>query len=170
MDNRVGLALIEAVAATVDAEALACELWIAATVQEENGLHGARALALAERFDAAIALDVGLAGDIPSVDEREFPTRLGAGPIVVHRDTGIVYDRRLVAHLLGLGVPAQDGLFAGYGSDGLAIAETGTPTALVTVATRYTHTAFETIHRADLDSTAELLHAFLTRPLPARPI
>jgi putative aminopeptidase FrvX len=169
MDNRVGLALIEAVAGTVDESALLCDLWIAATVQEENGLHGARALALAERFDAAIAIDVGLAGDIPAVDEREFPTRLGAGPIVVHRDTGIVYDRLLVAHLLGLGVPAQDGLFAGYGSDGLAIAETGTPTALLTVATRYTHTAFETVHRADLDATAELLRAFVTRPQPVRP-
>src|SRR3954454_22767764 len=76
MDNRVGLALIEAVAGTVDKDALLCELWIAATVQEENGLHGARALALAERFDAAIAIDVGLAGDIPAVDDREFPTRL----------------------------------------------------------------------------------------------
>ena len=31
------------------------------------------------------------------------------------------------------GIPAQDGVFASYGSDGLAIAETGSPTALVTV-------------------------------------
>jgi putative aminopeptidase FrvX len=130
-------------------------------VQEENGLHGARALAHAERFDAAIAVDVGLVGDIPAVQEREHPTRLGAGPIVVHRDTGIVYDRVLTQHLLALaagnGVPAQDGLFAGYGSDGLALAESGSPTALLTVPTRYTHTAFETIHPGDLAATVELL-------------
>jgi endoglucanase len=169
-DNRVGLTLMDALIGTED---LACELWLGATVQEENGLHGARALALAERFDAAIALDVGLVGDIPSVDEKEFGTRLGAGPIVVHRDTGIIYDRTLSQHLLALArshdLPAQDGLFAGYGSDGLAIAETGTPTALLTVGTRYTHTAFETIHPRDLDTTAALLHAFVTGPLPARP-
>lgn len=170
LDNRVGLALMDAL---IPAEDLACELWLGATVQEENGLHGARALALAERFDAAIALDVGLVGDIPSVAEKEFGTRLGDGPIVVHRDTGIIYDRRLSQHLIALaherGLPAQDGLFAGYGSDGLAIAETGTPTALLTVGTRYTHTAFETIDPRDLDATAALLRAFLSTPLPDRP-
>jgi endoglucanase len=166
MDNRVGLALMDAVIDTAD---LACELWLIATTQEENGLHGARALVREERFAAAIALDVGLAGDIPAVEEREYATKLGAGPIVVHRDTGIIYDRLLSQHLLGLGVPAQDGLFAGYGSDGLALAEAGSPTALVTVATRYTHTAFETIDPRDLDATVDLLRTFLTRPLPARP-
>jgi endoglucanase len=166
MDNRVGLALMDAVIDTAD---LACELWLIATTQEENGLHGARALVREERFAAAIALDVGLAGDIPAVEEREYATKLGAGPIVVHRDTGIIYDRLLSQHLLGLGVPAQDGLFAGYGSDGLALAEAGSPTALVTVATRYTHTAFETIDPRDLDTTVDLLRAFLTSPLPSRP-
>ncbi len=99
LDNRVGLALMDAL---IDADDLACELWLGATVQEENGLHGARALALAERFDAAIALDVGLVGDIPSVAEKEFATCLGDGPIVVHRDTGIVYDRLLSQHLMTL--------------------------------------------------------------------
>ena len=155
--------------AALDFTDLACELWLIATTQEENGLHGARALVREEGFAAAIALDVGLAGDIPAVEEREYGTRLGAGPTVVHRDTGIIYDRLLSQHLLGLGVPAQDGLFAGYGSDGLALAEAGSPTALVTVATRYTHTAFETIDPRDLDATVDLLRTFLTRPLPARP-
>lgn len=170
MDNRVGLALMDAL---LGAEDLACELWLGATVQEENGLHGARAFALAERFDAAIALDVGLVGDIPTVDEKEFGTRLGDGPIVVHRDTGIVYDRTLSQHLVRLAhervVPVQDGLFASYGSDGLAIAETGSPTALVTVGCRYTHTAFETVHPRDLDAAVALLRAFVTAPLPERP-
>src|SRR5690349_21268759 len=170
MDNRVGLALMDALLGT---EALACELWLGATVQEENGLHGARAFGLAERFDAAIALDVGLVGDIPTVDEKEFGTRLGDGPIVVHRDTGIVYDRTLSQHLVRLApervIPVQDGLVGGYGSDGLAIAETGSPTALLTVGCRYTHTAFETIHPRDLEAAADLLRALVTSSPPERP-
>jgi putative aminopeptidase FrvX len=170
MDNRVGLTVMEAL---LDTPELACELWLGATVQEENGLHGARVLALAERFDAAVAVDVGLVGDIPAVEEKEYGTRLGDGPIMVHRDTGIVYDRLLTQHLLALGgergIPAQDGIFAGYGSDGLAIAETGTPTALLTVGTRYTHTAFETIHARDLAGAVDLLRAFVSSPLPVRP-
>ena len=173
MDNRVGLAIMDALIDAVAADDLTCELWLGATVQEENGLHGARVLGLAERFDAAIALDVGLAGDIPAVDDREYATRLGAGPIAVHRDTGIVYDRLLTQHLLTLAreadIPAQDGLFAGYGSDGLALAESGSPTALLTVPTRYTHTAFETIHPADLSGTVDILSLLVTNPLPPRP-
>src|SRR3954454_6046279 len=170
MDNRVGLAIMDALIGT---EGLACELWLRATLQEENGLHGARALALAERFDAAIAVDVGLVGDIPAVDEKEYGTRLGDGPIVVHRDTGIIYDRPLTQHLLALArerdIAAQDAVFASYGSDGLAIAETGSPTALLTVGTRYTHTAFETIHVGDLDGSVELLRALVTGAVPTRP-
>src|SRR6478735_1668552 len=173
MDNRVGLAVMDAVLDAVAGQTLACELWLGATVQEENGLHGARVLGAAEQFDAAIALDVGLAGDIPAVDTREYSTSLGAGPIAVHRDTGIVYDRLLTQHLLalaaGAGIPAQDGLFAGYGSDGLALAESGSPTALLTVPTRYTHTAYETVHPDDLTATVDLLVALVTTALPARP-
>ena len=170
MDNRVGLALMDAL--LDDLDGLACELWLGATVQEENGLHGARALGRDQQFDAAIALDVGLVGDIPAVQEREHATKLGAGPIAVHRDSGIVYDRALTQHLLELarerGIPAQDGLFAGYGSDGLELAGSGSPTALLTVGTRYTHTAFETISPADLEATLALLRALLTSALPGR--
>jgi putative aminopeptidase FrvX len=173
MDNRVGLAIMDALLGAVAGEELRCELWLAATVQEENGLHGARALAHAERFDAVVAVDVGLVGDIPSVQEREHGSALGKGPIVVHRDTGIVYDRALTRHLIRLAgageLAIQDGVFAGYGSDGLTFAESGSPTALLTVPTRYTHTAFETIHPRDVGVTVDLLARLASSELPARP-
>jgi tetrahedral aminopeptidase len=172
MDDRAGLAVMDGLLDAVEAGDLHCELWLAATVQEENGLHGARALARHDRWDAAVALDVGLVGDVPGVAEREHATRLGDGPIAVHRDSGIIYDRALTLHLLNLArradLPVQDGLFAGYGSDGLALWESGTPTALLTVPTRYTHTAFEAIDPADLQATVDLLQALVTSPLPAR--
>jgi putative aminopeptidase FrvX len=172
MDNRVGLAIMDALLDALDGDALGCELWLAATVQEENGLHGARALAHSERFDAVVAVDVGLVGDIPTVQEREHGTALGKGPIVVHRDTGIVYDRALTQHLLELAeradLAAQDGVFAGYGSDGLTFAESGSPTALITVPTRYTHTAFEAVHPRDLAATVDLLRLLATGDLPSR--
>jgi tetrahedral aminopeptidase len=60
-------------------------------------------------------------------------------------------------------------VFSGYGSDGLTLAETGSPTALLTVPTRYTHTAFETVDPRDLEATVELLRVFVTSGLPARP-
>lgn len=172
MDDRVGLAVMDALLDAVDADELTCELWLGATVQEENGVHGARALGGTTRFDAAIALEVGLVGDVPAVRESEYPTRLGAGPIVVHRDVGIVYDRHLLQHLFALADGAdlaiQDGVFAGFASDGLALLDSGTPAALVAVPTRYTHTAFEAIHPADLEATVALLRAVATTRLPPR--
>jgi endoglucanase len=172
MDDRVGLAVMGALLDSLDGHELAADLWLAATVQEENGLHGSRALAHAERFDAVVALEVGLVGDVPSVEERDFPTSLGKGPIAVHRDTGIAYDRRLTKHLLDLaratGLPVQDGVFAGYRSDGLTFAEAGSPVALLAVPTRYTHTAFEAVHPGDLEATVELLRLLATTELPTR--
>jgi endoglucanase len=169
MDDRVGLAAMDALLDAVAGEELPCDLWLAATVQEENGVHGARALARHDHWDAAVALDVGLVGDVPGVSEREHATTLGAGPIVVHRDTGIIYDRALTMRLLDLArrndIPVQDGLFAGYGSDGLPLWESGTPTALVTVPTRYTHTAFEAIDPGDLQATVDLLAALVRDPV-----
>ena len=171
MDDRVALAAMDLLLDAASSE-LAVELWLAATVQEENGLHGARAVAAAERFDAVIAVDVGLVGDIPAVSEREHATALGAGPTIVHRDTGIVYDRALNQHLHALaasaGIAVQDGLFAGYGSDGLTFAESGSPTTLLTIPTRYTHTAFETVDPRDVEATVALLAELVTHALPAR--
>lgn len=168
MDDRVALAAMDLLIDAVAGDELPVELWLAATVQEENGLHGARALAAAERFDAVLAVDVGLVGDIPAVTEREHATKLGAGPIIVHRDTGIVYARalnqRLHAVAAEAGIDVQDGLFAGYGSDGLTFAESGSPTTLLTIPTRYTHTAFETVDPADVEATVALLRAYVTAP------
>jgi endoglucanase len=172
MDDRVALAVMDALLDAVADGDLGCELWLGATVQEENGLHGARALAGAEPWEAAVAIDVGLVGDVPGVSEREHGTRLGDGPIAVHRDTGIVYDRALTQHLIALAgrteLGVQDGVFAGYGSDGLALSEAGIPTALLTVPTRYTHTAFEAVSPADCDATVRLLAALATEGPPAR--
>ncbi len=75
------------------------DLYLGSSVQEENGLHGARAMASRERFDAMLALDVGLVGDIPTVHEKEYEARLGGGPTLVHKDAGAHYDKRLLWRL-----------------------------------------------------------------------
>ena len=78
---------------------------------------------------------------------------------------------RSTQHLLALAArasPPRTACSPGDGSDGLALAESGSPTALVTVATRYTHTAFETIYPGDLDATADLLRALSSRDLSPR--
>jgi putative aminopeptidase FrvX len=161
MDDRALLCAIELLLERLDSRALGVELHVAATVQEESGLHGARALAARQRFDEVIALDVGLVGDIPTVGRERYPTQLGDGPILVHKDALIAYDHDLTWRLAdqadAAGVPWQHGVFAGYGSDGVPFAQAGMPTALVCVPTRYTHSPFETIDGDDVEALVALL-------------
>ena len=142
------------------------ELWIAATVQEESGVHGARALAATQRFGAAIALDVGLVGDVPGVGRSEYEAALGGGPTIVHKDAVAFYDSRLVDSLFAVarrdGIPVQHGVYAGYGSDAVPFLDSGTPSALITVPTRYTHTAFEMVDEQDVQALVRLLASFVT--------
>ena len=123
MDDRMPLALMDVVLHTLDVGQLGCELWFAATIQEENGLHGARAMAVRGDFDMVLALDVGLTGDVPTVGMREYDAKLGGGPTLVHKDAAIQYDRRILWHCVDLaqraGIPVQHGVYANYGSDGV---------------------------------------------------
>ena len=167
MDDRVVLAV-----ATRAAERLAgrddlrYEVWIGSTVQEENGLIGAASIADSLQLDLALALDVGLTGDIPGPDARDFPAKLGGGPTVVYQDNSCHYSRRLSDELVRVarecGIPVQRAIFANYGSDGASLIRRGVETALVTCPTRYTHSPIETVAEADVEACVDLLVAFVT--------
>jgi endoglucanase len=169
MDDRAALAIAtlagERLAARDD---LAYEVWLASTVQEENGLLGAGSLVDEMPFDLAIALDVGLTGDIPGPDVRDFPSRLGAGGIVVFQDSTCHYSRRLSEWLVRLAahhdIPVQRAVFQHFGSDGAALLRRGVETALLTYPTRYTHSPIETVNEDDVLACVDLLVAFATTP------
>src|SRR5437764_11452426 len=133
MDDRMLLAVMDLLLAGLEPSALQYDLWFAATVQEENGLHGAKALAQSTAFDLVLALDVGLVGDVPTVGEREYPARLGGGPTLVHKDRIIHYDRRFLWQLARVaethGIPYQHGVYARYSSHGSAVIDPGSPAA-----------------------------------------
>jgi endoglucanase len=167
MDDRAALAI-----ATMAGERLAgrddlrFEVWLGSTVQEENGLIGASSVLDAIEVDRCIALDVGLTGDIPNVDKRDFPCRLGAGPTVVYSDGSVSYSWRfaddLVATARANNIPVQQAAFQQYGSDGAEVFRRGAATALVAYPTRYTHSPAETVDERDIEATVDLLVAYAT--------
>ena len=164
MDDRAALAIAIETARRVDRAQLAYDVWIASTVQEEIRMVGAGSL---RDYDLGVAVDVGLVGDVPGVSRLEMPVALGAGPVLVHKDSGVRYDRELTFALARVaeeeGIPIQHAAFQSYFSDGSSMILNGIPTALVCFPARYTHSPVETVREDDLENCVRLLVAFLQR-------
>jgi endoglucanase len=165
LDDRAPLAVITEVLRRVPPAERRWELTLACSVQEEIGLVGASALVAREPFDAGIAVEIGMAGDTPGMSEQVMPLRLGAGPVLVHKDALVHYDYRLTQALEqsagAAGIGIQHAVFGSFGSDGAALMKADVPAALVAFPTRYTHSPFETAHLQDIESLTAWLCAFV---------
>ncbi|MBO8127041.1 MAG: M20/M25/M40 family metallo-hydrolase [Firmicutes bacterium] len=165
MDDRAGLAVLDRLIREGNPEDFKYDVYVISTVQEEIGLVGAGSFTK-DDFDLAISLEIGLAGDIPPVDERDMPAKLGQGPTLVHKDFGVSYDQKLTRKLQELageaGIPIQHAVMSSFGTDGIALTQHGIPTAVVAFPTRYTHSPFETLAESDLEDTYRLISKFVT--------
>ena len=174
IDNRIGLALITHLLEEVTPAALTCDLTVAATVQEEIGLLGAASLVSRGDFDYAIAIDNGPIADYPGVSQAEMPITLGGGPSLVYKCARTHYDRRVIGKLRNLAIandiPVQETIFPGFSSDGAELMRRGIPTALLGIATRYTHAPFEMGDVRDLDASLSLLKALVTSEHESLPL
>ncbi len=165
LDDRMLLIIMDLLLDRIEIAKIKCELWFGATVQEENGRHGANALSFNQNFDKAIVLDVGLVGDTPTTTEEEHMAHLGGGPTLVHKDGGTHYNENLLWCLVDIaekhGYPYQHGVYSNYNSDGAAFMSHHIPSLLIGVPTRYTHTPFEVVETDDIETTVKLLQAYL---------
>jgi endoglucanase len=165
IDDRALIAVLTELVRRVPASEMRCQLTLAATVQEEIGLVGASALSARQEYDAAVVLEIGLAGDVPGVQEDMMPLYLGKGPILVHKDSLVHYDYRMTQAFelaaAEAGIAIQHGILGSFGSDGGAFMKADIPTALLAFPTRYTHTPFETAHLGDIEGMVNWLAAFV---------
>ena len=166
LDDRVPIAVMTELAKRVSRKDLTWDITLACTVQEEIGTHGAFALGAREQFDAAIILEIGLAGDVPGLPANALPVKLGGGPTLVHKDAGIHYDHALTQSLercaTAAGIPIQHAVFGSFASDGRALFQHDIPPAMICFPARYTHTPFETAHIGDIAQMVDWLYAFVT--------
>jgi len=172
LDDRIGVAtLIELVRNAPNN----IDLLAAFTVQEENGLRGAKVAAYAFNPDLAIVVDATPAHDLPTWDGEEnisYNTKLGFGPAIYIADGGTISDPRLVRHLRTTAqignIPVQIRQPGGGGTDAGAIhkARAGVPSVAVSIPHRYSHTAASIARLDDWKNTLSLLHAALSRLNP----
>jgi endoglucanase len=165
MDDRVGLAAMIKLGERLAEKDVNYDVYFASTVQEEVGLIGASALAFEDAFDIALSIDIGLAGDIPNVEFDWMPIELGKGPVIVHKDGRMHYDRHIINELVKNAeknnIAIQHGVFPYYASDCASLVAGNARPVLIAPPARYTHSPFETVHEDDLLNLVELLDHYL---------
>lgn len=169
LDDRLGVAtLIELVKHTPEN----IELLAAFTVQEENGLRGARIAAYSMNPEVAFVLDSTPANDLPVWDEEEngrYNVKLNHGPAIYRLDAGTLSDPRLINHLVKVGdefkIPYQFRQPGKGGTDAGAIHKQrgGIPSVSISVPGRYAHTAVLIARKADWENTMKLIFASLAK-------
>jgi putative aminopeptidase FrvX len=165
-DNRVGCALAaEAVKQLRDVTHPNTVLAVA-TAQEEVGLRGAQTSAFKVQPDVGIALDVGIAHDIPGTEGDE---KLGGGPLVVVYDSSAIPNRRLLDLVMEtakrLRIPLQYESVERGGTDAgrIHLNGQGVPSLSMGVTARYIHSHVSIISRRDFDQAVKLLVAVIRR-------
>ncbi|MFV0424791.1 MAG: M42 family metallopeptidase [Bacilli bacterium] len=162
-DNRIGCYFVGEVFKRTKKEDLNVDLYGVGTVQEEVGCRGAKTTANKINPDLGIAIDVGLAGDIPGYENETFQSKLGMGPLITLYDRGMIAHRGLRDYVINTAkensINFQYAGLNGGSTDGSAIhvAHDGAPTLYVGLATRYIHSNVSVIHYDDIESTIELL-------------
>ena len=168
-DDRVGCAVVIEALRRLRASGHPNRLYVAATVQEEVGLRGARTAADLIKPDIGIAIEGGIAGDTPGRNPEETQASIGAGPGIFLYDSSAIPSRKMVQLTRDVarakGIPLQADLVQGYGDDSAAIQATagGVPTVNLVVPVRYTHAHNGVMDRADFDRMVDLVVGMIQR-------
>jgi endoglucanase len=166
LDDRVGGYVMAETFRALAGERPAAAVFAASSVQEEIGLRGARVSAYTINADIGIALEVTWTSDHPQAPKTELgDCRLGGGPVIM-RGANVnprVFER-MVAAAEAEGIPYQIDVYAGGSpTDGnvMQMNRQGMAIGILSVPTRYLHTASEMVATEDIDQTVQLLTRFV---------
>jgi putative aminopeptidase FrvX len=169
MDDRALLYALIQTMRNLSKEAHDVTIYAVGTVEEEPGLRGATTTAYDLAPDAAIGLDITICGDVVGMDFKMAPLRLDGGPAIKVMDTdvpltGLITHSRIRRLLVRCAkareMPYQLEVFSsGLTTDATAVAvsRSGVPTGVLSLPSRYAHTAVELISIRDLNDLIQLL-------------
>ncbi len=170
-DDRVGCAVILEMMRRLAHAPHPNQLFYAATVQEEGSIEmrGAQTSAHSINPDLGIALEVGIANDVPGIGPEAAQEVLGGGPGMMLYTFSELPNRKLVTFVKQVAaeqhIPLQFDFVQGFGDDAGAIKlhNGGVPVTTVLVPTRSTHAHNGILDRADLDRTVDLMVALVQK-------
>lgn len=169
IDNRIGAFVVLEALRLLSADRPSAAAFAVATVQEEIGAYaggGARAGAYQIRPDVALVVDVTFSTDAPDINKKELGEHsLGGGPVLSRGSAvhPIVFERLAeLAEREGIAHSVQAAPRGTHtDADAIYTTRSGVPTGLVSVPNRYMHSPNEVVSLADLESSAQLLAAFV---------
>ncbi|MBP5835811.1 M42 family metallopeptidase [Candidatus Phytoplasma meliae] len=159
LDNRVGVAIIMQILANI--KPVNNQFFGAFTVQEEVGLRGAKTSAHKIHPQIAIAVDTGIANDVPGGDKEGHT--LGKGPQVLVYDGGLIAHRGLRKLVLEVAeknqIPIQEVGGSGGSTDAatMHLVHEGAAALSLCVPVRYIHSHASIVHKQDIQNTIKLL-------------
>ncbi|KXT29308.1 putative aminopeptidase ysdC [Candidatus Phytoplasma oryzae] len=160
IDNRVGVLIVMEILRILNNNP---NQFIGAfTVQEEVGLRGAITSTNKTKPSIAIAVDTGIADDIPG-EKNVSQKILGNGPQIPVFDYGLVAHKSLRELVLKIAkennIPFQEPKPTGGQTDAAAmhLQNEGAASIVIGVPTRYIHSHTSIVHKEDIENTIKLL-------------
>jgi len=138
----------------------AFDMYFVFTAQEEVGLRGAKTAAYAVDPDYGLAFDVTISADTPK--SRKFPSVMFGGAAIKLKDSSLLCHPKMIAHMekcaQDAGVKYQFEILEAGGTDSGAIHvnKGGVPSGVLSVATRYIHSANEMCALEDVEESIKL--------------
>lgn len=165
-DDRVCCYIIAEVFRALAQSTPAAGVYAVSAVQEEIGLRGARVAAYEVNPQIGIALDVIWTSDHPHSSRTELgEITTGKGPVITRgASTNPRVYQRLIEAARGEGVPYQIEAAPSAthtDEDVMQLARGGVATGLISVPTRYLHTASEVLSTDDVDAAVRILTRFV---------
>ncbi len=168
LDNRVGCALVVDTLRKLKGVKHPNTFYAVATTMEEVGLRGAQTSVASVKPHVAIAVDVGIAHDTPgSIGDGD--EKLGAGVGILVYDATLVPNRKLRDLAVDicekqkityhLGTVERGGTDAGR----FHVYDTGVPSLVIFIPTRYIHSHATIMDRKDYDQAVKLLAELVKR-------
>lgn len=159
-DNRYGCGLSIELLKALQGESLNNTLYSGATVQEEVGLRGAQVAANMIKPDIFYALDASPANDAAG-DKNEFG-QLGKGALLRIFDRSMITHRGIRDFILDTAesnqIPYQYFISQGGTDAGrVHLSNSGVPSAVIGICSRYIHTHASVIHVDDYAAARQLL-------------
>jgi putative aminopeptidase FrvX len=162
LDNRVGCALVVDALRKLSKTPHPNAVYGVATTMEEVGLRGAQTSVASVKPQVAIALDVGIAHDTPG-SQGDGDERLGGGVGILVYDATLIPNVKLRNLAIDIcekqKIPYHLGTVERGGTDAgrFHIYDTGVPSLVIFIPTRYIHSHSTIMDRKDYDAAVKLL-------------